>query len=102
MVCHVAGSEDTFDVGRSRIAFTAALHTYLRVADVRDAAVEGLRGVRYRDSAAGGARRVEEADAVRVAGEVDRVYEDAPPSLVVREGAGDAARAITLPSGAGP
>jgi len=75
------------NAGADPLAFTAALHTYLRVTDVRDAAVEGLRGVRYRDHAAGGAERVEDADAVRVRGETDRVYLDAPPSLLVRDGA---------------
>ena len=76
------------NAGDDALAFSAALHTYLRVSDVRHAAVEGLRGVRHRGSAGGGARRVEEEDAVRVAGEVDRVYEDAPASLVVRDGDG--------------
>jgi glucose-6-phosphate 1-epimerase len=73
--------------GPDPLAFTAALHTYLRVSDVREAAVDGLRGVRYRDHAAGGAERVDDADAVRVRGETDRVYLDAPPSLLVRDGA---------------
>jgi glucose-6-phosphate 1-epimerase len=76
------------NTGDDALAFTAALHTYLRVADVREASVEGLRGVRYRDSAAGGVERVDDAPAVRVAGEVDRVYMDAPPSLLVRDDAG--------------
>jgi glucose-6-phosphate 1-epimerase len=75
------------NTGGGPFAFTAALHTYLRVDDVRAAAVEGLRGVRYRDSAAGGAERVDDSPAVRVAGEVDRVYLDAPPALLVRDGA---------------
>ncbi|AHG88555.1 Aldose 1-epimerase [Gemmatirosa kalamazoonensis] len=85
-------SDDTLAVtlavenpGADAIAFTAALHTYLRVADVADVAVEGLRGVRYQDNTARGAERLDDADAVRFDGEVDRVYLDVPNEVTVRE-----------------
>jgi glucose-6-phosphate 1-epimerase len=39
------------NTGTQAFSFTAALHTYLRVEDVRLAAVEGLKGLRYADSA---------------------------------------------------
>jgi glucose-6-phosphate 1-epimerase len=55
-------------------SFTAALHTYLRVEDVRLAAVAGLKGLHYADSAHGEAESLEENDRVTFSGEVDRIY----------------------------
>ncbi|HEV2147662.1 MAG TPA: D-hexose-6-phosphate mutarotase [Longimicrobiaceae bacterium] len=80
------------NTGEGTMAFTCALHTYFRVGDVRRAAVEGLRGVRYLDKTEAGAERTEARDAVVVAGETDRVYLDAPDRLRVR----DAARGSTV------
>ena len=74
------------NAGDAPLAFTAALHTYLRVSDVARAAVEGLCGTTYRDSTAGGAERVDDAPAVHVDGEIDRIYLDVPGPLVVRDG----------------
>ncbi|HEX2094649.1 MAG TPA: D-hexose-6-phosphate mutarotase [Longimicrobiaceae bacterium] len=71
--------------GSEPLSFTAALHTYLRVADVREVALEGLAGVRYRDKLQGGAERVEEREVVTVAGETDRVYAGAPDRLRVHD-----------------
>jgi len=65
--------------------FEALLHTYLSVgaAGVAGARVGGLAGRQYRDKPSGGARRAEAADAESFAlaglGEVDRIYEAAPP-----------------------
>lgn len=73
------------NTGDAPMPFTAALHTYLRVAHVAEVAVHGLGGVTYRDATAGGAHRVEAADAVRLAGEVDRLYLDVPGPVEVRE-----------------
>lgn len=71
--------------GDTDFEFTTALHTYLRVGDVRRATVEGLRGVAYVDKVEDRTRKVEEADAVAITGETDRVYEGAPDRLVVRD-----------------
>ncbi len=54
--------------------FTAALHTYLQVEEVRAAAVEGLDGLVYRDSANGEREVRETAPALTFPGEIDRVY----------------------------
>lgn len=67
------------------LAFTGALHTYLRVGDVAAASLHGLRGLRYRDAAAGGAERVEHDAALRVRGEVDRIYLDVATALELRD-----------------
>jgi len=77
--------------GDAPFDFTAALHTYLRVADARRAALVGLRGGRLEDTAAGGAVRVDDDAELRVAGEVDRVYLDAPGEIVLRDDAGTVA-----------
>lgn len=55
-------------------AFTAALHSYLAVADTDRAEVAGLEGHAYEDSAAGGEGRVQSASGLRFEGEVDRIY----------------------------
>lgn len=70
--------------GDDRIAFTTALHTYLRVDDIGHAAVEGLQGCDYEDSANGGTLHREGAHQVLFDGEVDRIYGDvvAPLRLV--------------------
>jgi glucose-6-phosphate 1-epimerase len=76
------GVENT---GAEDATFTAALHTYLRVADVRETMIRGLAGHRYRDSAAGGATRVDDAEQVTIDGQVDRVYLDVPNPIDVVE-----------------
>ena len=48
------------------------------------AAVVGLAGLSYEDNTEGGAAYTELAEAVRVRGEVDRVYLDAPDLLQLR------------------
>lgn len=71
--------------GEAPFDFTAALHTYLRVAEVETACVEGLQGHGYEDNAAGGETRIDRAETLVVAGEVDRLYADAPATLLLRE-----------------
>jgi glucose-6-phosphate 1-epimerase len=76
------GVENT---GAAPFSFTCALHTYLRVHDAAQAEVVGLRGTRYRDSADRTKLRIDDGPVLRVTGELDRVYVDAPRALVVRE-----------------
>lgn len=76
------------NAGDAPLAFTAALHTYFRVADAARAAVRGLTGCAYLDSLDGRARKAEAADAVTFAAEVDRVYLRAPPVLTLDDAAG--------------
>ncbi len=73
------------NMGTEAFQFAAALHTYLRVHDVVEAEVVGLRGTRYRESAAPGRFTTDVDDVVRIRGEIDRVYVDAPRELVLRE-----------------
>jgi glucose-6-phosphate 1-epimerase len=74
------------NAGGAPFELTAALHSYLRVAEVREVAVLGLRGVRYHDKVAGG-DAVQETEELEIGGEVDRVYLGAPDELRLRDGA---------------
>ncbi len=67
--------------GDAGISFTAALHTYLRVGDIGGVRLHGLQGLHYRDTALGGSTALESADSLRIEGEVDRIYFDAPAGL---------------------
>jgi len=70
------------------LQFTAALHTYLLVDDVRAASVRGLQNVRYRDAASGNAEgRQDEADlaAAPAGAELDRIYFEVPGPLEIRD-----------------
>jgi glucose-6-phosphate 1-epimerase len=61
------------NTGADAFSFTAALHTYLRVDDLEAVRLRGLAGCRYEDFTTG-LQHVDEADAVRVSGEIDRIY----------------------------
>jgi len=74
------------NTGAAPFAFTAALHTYLRVAEIADVAIDGLASVRCRDQTAGGAEHADEGP-LQFAGEVDRVYLDVPGPVRLRDGA---------------
>lgn len=72
------------NTGDAPFAFAAALHTYLRVADIANVAIEGLQGCDYEDSANGGTLHREHNYDVTFDGELDRIYADvvAPLALV--------------------
>jgi len=71
--------------GSASFSFTAALHTYLAVADSGATTVRGLQGARFRDKVA----RLDECQEgeadLRITGEIDRVSRVAPQDLEVRE-----------------
>jgi glucose-6-phosphate 1-epimerase len=73
------------NLGEARFEFAAALHTYLRVRDIASTSLEGLHGVRFRESGHPGVLRTDEARILRPVGEIDRVYVDVPGPVVVRE-----------------
>src|SRR5690242_8911497 len=70
---------------RAPFEFTAALHTYLLVDDVRSTVVRGLEGATYRDSAAGGAEAQQDTTDLGVRGEIDRIYLGVTAPLEVRD-----------------
>jgi glucose-6-phosphate 1-epimerase len=71
--------------GEAPFYFAAALHTYLRVRDVTRTSLEGLHGVRFRESGYPGELRTDDATILRPEGEIDRVYVAVPGPVVVRE-----------------
>lgn len=72
------------NVGDHAFSFTAALHTYLRVHDIGDAEIHGLRGTPYRVSG-DPALVTDDADRLVVTDYLDRVYVGAPSRLELRE-----------------
>lgn len=72
--------------GDAAFDFTAALHTYLRVDDLAHAAVEGLQGCDYEDSASGGTLHREDHHALAFDGETDRIYGDVVAPLALVDG----------------
>lgn len=62
------------NTGRAPMEFTAALHTYLRVGDVRQTLVRGLEGCTFRDSTQGGAEYIQTEPELAITGEIDRIY----------------------------
>jgi glucose-6-phosphate 1-epimerase len=73
------------NTGGESFAFTAALHTYLRVFHLADTCVSGLQGLRYRDAASGGVEKNEELAQVDFTGEVNRIYLGAPAEAYLTE-----------------
>ena len=74
------------NTGAEPFAFTGALHSYLRVPEVEDAALAGLLGHEYLD-AANGNRVVRETGAeIVVDGAVDRVYCDVRRPQLLKAG----------------
>lgn len=73
------------NVGDASFAFTGALHTYLRVVDVRRTLIRGLSGAHYRDKVLHLPDVVETAPELAIDRPLDRVYRAAPERLEVAE-----------------
>ena len=73
------------NTGDAPFSFTAALHTYLKVREVESLRIEGLRGLDYTDTANGGTLKKETGVGVMVDDEIDRIYHQAPATILVRE-----------------
>jgi len=73
------------NTGPEAFSFTAALHTYLRVADATSARISGLRSVRY-VTRGESAAQFERRDIVTAAEPIDRTYFAPPRVLRVEDG----------------
>lgn len=73
------------NTGGTPFGMTAALHTYLRVNDVRKTVLDGLTGARYRDKRLRQDDLVEAQAAIALDEPLDRVYHTVPTALCVRE-----------------
>lgn len=74
------------NTGAAPFAFSAALHTYLRVDDIANVAIEGLQGCDYEDSVNGGTLHRQHDYEVILAGETDRIYNDVVAALALVDG----------------
>ena len=74
--------------GNTPFAFTAALHTYLRVTDIASVTLEGLQGCDYEDSANDGTLHREHNYELTFDGEVDRIHGDVVAPLALIDGNG--------------
>ncbi len=79
------------NTGKAAFAFTAALHTYLRVSEAATARLEGLRGARYVNRGAS-AMESEGREIVTAEEPIDRVYFATPPATRLE----DAGRVVLL------
>jgi glucose-6-phosphate 1-epimerase len=73
------------NIGAETFAFMAALHTYVRTAEVEAARLTGLAGGRYEDFTTGTAR-TDSAAALQIEGETDRIYFGAASPLELADG----------------
>ncbi|MEO8623423.1 MAG: D-hexose-6-phosphate mutarotase, partial [bacterium] len=73
------------NTSKEQCRFTSALHTYVAVLDVRVAEILGLRGHRYRETRSPGQFFVDDEESIRVHGEIDRVYMNAPSRVTLHE-----------------
>lgn len=66
------------------VALSQALHTYFKVADISQAQVLRLAGCSYVDKMDGGAIKQQAGDVV-ITEEVDRIYNNVPPELIIED-----------------
>lgn len=77
---------DVDNTGSDPFAFTAALHTYLRVQDIANTTLEGLQGCDYEDKVNGGTLHRETHYDLAIDGVIDRIYGDVVAPLLLRDG----------------
>ncbi len=73
------------NTGAEAFSFSTALHTYLRVDDIRRVQLLGLQGVRYQDATDNCAVKTQQEAQLAIPGEVDRVYMNPPATLQLLE-----------------
>ena len=62
--------------GNQDLAFENCLHTYFSISDINDVSLTGLKGVSYYDKVDHFAQKTDNADAIRITSEEDRIYFD--------------------------
>lgn len=72
--------------GPGTFHFSAALHTYLRVDDLRQVSIHGLQGLRFADSADGERESTQREELLTFPGEIDRIYFNAPAPVELHDG----------------
>jgi glucose-6-phosphate 1-epimerase len=67
----------------AEFTFENCLHTYFDVGDVTAISVHGLKGLTYLDKVASFQEKTETSDAIRIASEVDRIYQNASGTVEI-------------------
>jgi glucose-6-phosphate 1-epimerase len=70
--------------GDKPFTITQALHTYFKVGDIHQVAVQGLDGISYLDKPDNFAEKLQAGD-IQFSGEVDRVYTNTSADLVIND-----------------
>src|SRR5256886_7118077 len=86
---------DAFNTGDELFSFTAGLHTYIAVADIRESAIRGFTGKWYLDKTQGGNETKDEAKKLVISDETDRVYLKAPKKVELEDRGNDRRIEIT-------
>jgi glucose-6-phosphate 1-epimerase len=71
------------NTGPTEFQFTTALHTYLRVENIADVCIQGLKNCDYQDFVSGQNNCVESSNSISIQGHVDRLYKNVPSSIDV-------------------
>lgn len=69
------------NTGTESFDFQAVLHSYFRVANIQQTALQGLEGVTFIDTLRGNIHEVETRPSIRFDVEIDRIYQQAPDYL---------------------
>jgi len=80
---------EAYNTGDELFSFTAGLHTYVAVADIRESAIRGFTGKWYLDKTQGGNETKDEAKKMVISDETDRVYLKAPKKIEVEDRGND-------------
>jgi glucose-6-phosphate 1-epimerase len=71
--------------GSTPFSFSLALHTYLRVADIRNTYLLGLQDAEFEDATKANARTVQQEEKLLISNETDRVYLSPSKKLLLCE-----------------
>lgn len=74
----------TRNIGPQPLTLTQALHTYFLIGDINSVQVKGLEGKTYIDKVDGGNLK-QQSGLVTLSEEVDRIYRDVSPELVIED-----------------
>ncbi|MBL0011459.1 MAG: D-hexose-6-phosphate mutarotase [Nitrosomonas sp.] len=77
----------TRNTGKEKFTITQAFHTYFKVGSIAQVKVLGLEGCGYIDKAGGGNAQKQQAGAVTIDSEVDRIYLDVGNTLTIDDSA---------------
>ncbi|WP_018143116.1 D-hexose-6-phosphate mutarotase [Alloscardovia criceti] len=72
-----------FNDNDTAVDFEMALHTYFHVSHVRDIGINGLEGATYTDATDNFAVHTQDERSLRIAGEVDRIYDSIKDIVIV-------------------